>query len=181
MPQNWLLDYYSDDLIAEFTLSSQASLDLDNTHITSVYKRYRIELYDVVPANDGVDFQMRVSTDGGATYITTTSYDYGVMEVTTSGAVSGTGNAAGSAMVMTSNPVGSGTGEGVDGVIDVFDPLAVARTRIQSHLTFDSTANTLLTTYSGGRHDSEVAVDGLQLLFTAGNIESGLVRLFGIR
>jgi hypothetical protein len=60
-------------LLGTYTASNSASLDI--TGLSSTYKSYEFVFIHLKPATDAVNLRMRVTTDGGATYINTgTSY-----------------------------------------------------------------------------------------------------------
>ena len=168
------------EYLTTFTPSGVASVDITSAYITSKHKAFLAILRDITPANDSVDLQVRVSTDGGSTF-TTASYDYSALEVSTAGTVTGTGNAAATSMILTNNGFGSTGNERGSGMLWIFDPIAVSRTHIKSELTFDSAGDTVLWAAAAGRHDNAGLVNGIQITFSAGNIESGSIDLYGIR
>jgi len=54
--------------IGTYTANNSTTLDVTNL---GSYKALRITFYDVVPATDGTDLFLRLSSDNGATFITT--------------------------------------------------------------------------------------------------------------
>lgn len=60
-------------LLDSGTITSQSTLPLT---LPAGYKSFRISLYDYGPATNLATLNWRVSTDGGATYVSTTSYSY---------------------------------------------------------------------------------------------------------
>lgn len=60
-------------LLSSQSASSSASIVF--TQISSNFTNYYLKIRKVLPATDGVNLYIQVSTDGGATYITTTTYN----------------------------------------------------------------------------------------------------------
>lgn len=160
------------DPIGEVVVSSPvAGVDFQNgvggIVFDSTYDAYKIALINVVPATDAVSLYGRVYV-GGVLQTGASAYDY-------SGATQAEMEFAAS--------IGSASGEGLDGEIYVNG--ITSSTQFKR---FTATATyTLSTGFStggtrGGQYRSSAsAIDGVRLYFSAGNIESGTFRLYGVR
>lgn len=95
-------------LLATGSASAGTEMDI----VISSYTGFRgiiVKVYGCVPSADGANLNMRFSTDGGSSYITS-NYTYARSD-NIEGTVDTTGSNAGSSIVMTST-IGSGTAEG---------------------------------------------------------------------
>ena len=160
---------------------------------SSSYDAYLFVLINVIPVTDAVHIHMLTSTDGGSSYDTGAS-DYNWLlarnkdMVSDSGdggdadadddSISLTGNNSGGA-----NVIGSGTSEhGVSGQIWLYNP---ASTKI-THGTYDlmyqaNTPENLVNVAKGGYARMSAAdVDGIRILFSSGNIETGTINAYGV-
>ena len=198
---NWRVDMYARqsgaplvtpasgalELLAVRTASSSASLDFASV-ITSAYDVYEIEIVDLRPATDNVTLMLRTSTNNGSSY-DATGYHWSRAErqvntasptETLTGSTSdtairlaagGVGNASGGgtqesicATLVLRNPLGTASYKYIDGVYRYFDPATATQ---RGDIT--------------GARISNSAVNAFQVLFSGGNITSGVVYLYGKR
>ncbi len=167
-------------LVEQHTASSSASLDF-TTCISSTYDEYQIDLLNVLPATNNVDLQMRMSTDGGMTYDTSTIYDNNFLVwlsnttavSTTSGATANivqqsasNSSAFGLSMKLTfASPASSSANKAVYG----------------SGTGADASSGTRLIGWSVANfYESLSSVNAFQFRVTSGNIASGTIRCYGL-
>ncbi len=166
-------------LLEQHTASSSASLDF-TTCITSTYDDYLIRILNIVPATNGANFLMRVSTNGGSSYDSSAIYDYagGFMYSVTTGSIS--------AFNGTSWPislsVGNSANYGVHGTLNLVDP---ARTSGYKQLHreqgfFDSGVSLIVQNLTNHTYRSTTAVNAFQFFMSSGNIASGTIRVYGL-
>jgi hypothetical protein len=168
-------------LLEQHTASSSAALDF-TTAISSAYDEYQIEFINVVPATDGAVLWMRLSTDGGSSYDTSTIYDY------TSGYAYAGGTGVGSSAtssdkILLMDGVDNSANYGIVGHIRLFNPLstAVYKQIVGQLMRFDSRGTLGLVMLTPmGVYRSTTAVDAMRFLFDTGNIASGTIRVYGI-
>jgi hypothetical protein len=161
------------------TQTASASASVDFTDLTSAYIAYRLYFSTSIPASDGVNLLLRTSADNGSTYDAGTGYDLAYQEVAMNGgAQTGTGNQAASAVTI-SNNTGTAANESNSGYIDIINPAAATYTNVfYCNRRTDSIGARYYSTGTGFRI-SAAAVDAFQLLYSSGNIESGVYTLFG--
>ena len=63
-------------LVLLATGTASASTSLDFTGLDTTYSSYQFTFDSILPASNNVSLRMRVSTDNGSTFITTSSYEY---------------------------------------------------------------------------------------------------------
>ena len=157
--------------------------------INSTYKKYIIELIDIVPATDDVQLFFRTSTDGGSTYDAGAS-DYAWIHAGARAAASNNlvaGDIADSEVEMTAsgatNGVGNAAGESLSGRITIYNP---AGTSVNKLFDFDVSYMTAagsgaIARISGtGTRLATADIDAVRFLFSSGNITSGTFKLYGV-
>lgn len=152
-------------LLAVLTASSSATLD-DTTHITSDYDDYYFVFENIVPATNGVNFRVRATTNGGATWITT-GYDNGVA---TDGFAFADVASADMAVANTSN-------SGFSGEMKIYNVNSTTAVRHASGIA------TIVGPYFCGSKltNPAAAINGVRFMFSSGNISTGKIKIFGIQ
>jgi hypothetical protein len=153
-------------LIESQTASASASLDF--TSIDSTYTSYVIDIRNLVPATNGQGLYFRVSDDGGSTFKSGAS-DYRV---------------SGSALAQI--PIGVGASNvaadgGVCGKVNIYNPESASLKTLCSEVSITGGSATCLPTSTAGRYDTAATIDAVQLIFSSGNIASGVAKLYGIK
>lgn len=160
----------------EFT-GSEATADFTGFDSTK-YDAYRFVLSNVIPATDDVNLLMRYSFDGGATFVSSTTYFYcGYANTVSTGA-----NIAGSSQtgVVLITRVGSSTNEdGVSGDVLLPGPHLSRTTQSQHKMTAYDFANVWYNSNTYGLQTTRSPVDGVRFLFSSGNFESGKISMYG--
>lgn len=167
-------------LIEQHTASGSGSLDFTTT-ISATYDLYVVELVNIIPANDNVDFMFRVSTDGGSSYDSGANYaramrfDNNAFN-TVLGADSGL-----TSVVLAANVDATETQASLNGTMKLFNPGSAS---LYKPLTFHGFVRNNDTHYYSvvgqGVYRSTTAVNAFQFLFSAGNIASGTIRSYGV-
>lgn len=159
-----------------------ASVDLTG-FVPADYTSYEIELINVVPATDSVSLYLRTSSDSGSTWDSGGSdYGYAYQGNRTNNTTFG-GGAEVSAAVIT-EAIGSATSEdGVSGVIRINGPHLAKRTMATFQVMYDNPDAFNRQDYVTGGfiRKSSADVDGVQVYFSSGNIESGTIVFRGIK
>lgn len=168
-------------LLATKTASASATLDFTEFD-NSVYRRYEFECENVLPAADGSQFRLVVSTNGGASYDTGASdYSYTRTEQILASSESGAGIAGAPVVAMAGN-VGNAAGErGVTGIIKVWSPGSAVRATFRWELhTFDAAAGGINLISGTGARLANQDTDAIRFMFNTGNITSGTIRMYGV-
>ena len=173
-------------LISEQTASSSATIDF-TSDIDSTYKEYIFRYYDMHPATDNTELQFQVSTDGGSSYgvaITSTAFQgYHYESGGSQGVAYYTADdlAQSTSFQNLCNNVGNGNDESMSGILHLFDPSNttfvkhwINRSQSYSGGDFSLDGN------QGGYINTTSAVDAVQFKMTDGNIDSGVIKLYGV-
>lgn len=166
-------------LIEELVASTSAQLDFNST-ITSTYDEYQFEFIDLKPATNNVRLYMRVSTDGGSTFLSTTIYQH-ASYVWRSGASGAGGNTDAQLNVCFNNVSTDANYPGVCGHMKIFNPLG---TTYRKHLTgqfsfFGENSANNNGTVLQGTFMTTSAINSVRFYFETGNIATGTIRSYG--
>lgn len=165
--------------ISTVTASSSTSL---NIALTSTYDSYVFSFINVVPATDSAIFWMRLSNDSGSTF-ESTGYKHG--------SVYAQGNAA---PVENVQDAGGNDAEwqltgavdstvGINGECRIFDHSSSGLTFLTHQIVHDSAFAGLGGMYGHGGciYITSEVVNGIQFLFSTGNVASGKIHVYGIK
>lgn len=168
-------------LLSSASASASASLNL-TSGITSTYDAYTIKMCGLVPATDAVTPWVRVSTDGGSTYVSSgTPYTY-----TIAGEGTGTTASTGANQMLmraSGGTMGNAAGESMSGDLEFFNPSSSALYKqFKSHITFADTAgNVSVCSIGSMNYKATTAINAVQVLMSSGNITSGAVYLYAYK
>lgn len=177
-------------LASQTSVAAVASLDFVSRNVGSLsgaifqsdYDEYLVEVVNCVPVTNAINFAWRVSTDGGATFISTTSYRY-AQRFTGSAAGTGISNSNSSATVpfagILSNVASAG---GATGFMRIFNPLSATQEKLFKYATaFKSSDGNYYYVDGMGVYAATTAVNAMQFFMESGNIAAGAtVRIYGI-
>lgn len=135
-----------------------------------------------VPATDGTELEMRFSTDGGSTFISS-GYNYSVSMRNDSGTASAIANGS-AGQIGIAYPVGNAATEGYSGRIELIGQTGTTLWPRIFHVGYfiDNTATPAgLNCLGGGSNETAQDVDAVRFLFGSGNIASGNYAVYGYR
>lgn len=167
--------------LEEQTASASASLNF-TTALTSTHQSYMIVASDLRPATDGALFRLRVSTDGGSSYISTGSYTWHYF------IFSGAGTAFSSSTTDTSIRM-SGNGQESTAteppttiVAYIHNPLGTSDKKTFEGTTTEYSAAGSYSKFlwHGYYNGATTAINAFQVIASSGNIASGTVRVYGL-
>jgi len=179
-------------LIKEVTASSSASISFvdgsSDVVLDSTYPIYKFEFINCHPSNDSVNFKMNLSTDGGSNYNvtkTTTHFYSSHAEADTEAQIAydtGRDLAQSTADAHISNEVGNGNDESLSGEMFLFNPSSTTFVKhFISKAQFYHGADLSIISFLAGYGNTTSAVDAVKFLFQTGNIDSGTIKLYGIK
>jgi len=171
-------------LISEQTASSSASLSF-TSGIDSTYDSYVFKCVNIHPTTDNVSFQINFR-DGGSSFDATKTTTF-FRAFHTEGDATGFGYATAVDLAQSTSSqtinwnLGNGNDESGCSTIQLFNP---SSTTFVKHFMVRSTDygqdNSLGDRFIGGYCNTTTAIDGVQFSFSSGNIESGVIKLYGI-
>ena len=173
--------------ISSQTASSSASLSF-TTGITSTYKAYKFVFSNIHPANDAVNFQFNLSTDSGSNYnVTKTSTAFWTYhdEADTETALAyqnGRDLAQSTAVQPISGGVGNGNDESLVGSMILFNPSSTTYVKhFISTTNIYENGNYSVKTFVAGYGNTTSAINAVQFTFATGNIDAGVIYMYGIK
>ena len=174
-------------LISSQTANSSASIEF-TSGIDSTYPIYRFEFINIHPSNNDVDFLFNLSTDGGSNYNvtkTTTNFQAGHDEadtVTTLSYRTGDDLAQSTSNQQIFLAIGNDNDQVGSGYLHLFNP---SSTTFVKHFISVSNSHTHSDrSYQlnvAGYGNTTSAINSIKFLFSSGNIDSGTIKLYGIK
>jgi hypothetical protein len=142
---------------------------------------------NIHPATNSVAFQFNLSTDSGSNYNITKTTSYFTTYQDEGGSSTSLGYdgsldlAQSTSYQSMANPVGNGNDESTSGTIFLFSP---SNTSFVKH--FICTSNVYhasdytVNTFMAGYGNTTSAIDGVDFKFGSGNIDSGVIKMYGL-
>ena len=172
------------NLITTNTISSGVSSSAFTSNINSTYDTYLFKIINCHPASTA-KFTVNFSIDSGSNYnVTKTATHIGVYH-RENGAASGLAyedgrdTIAATSYVNISDDNNTDNDHAVNGEMYLFNPSSttfvkhfIARTRVEALYTTDGLV--------GGFLDTTSAIDAVDFKFASGNIDSGVIKMYGI-
>lgn len=162
-------------LITTTTASNSANVLF--TGLSSTYTSYMVVVNNAIPASNGTEFRAALSTDAGSNYESTQWFM--AQWFSGGGAASGSGG-TNQYIRVASGLSNVSTNGGISAVIYLFNP---ARTNSAMQVQIQSTQysnSSMGFSLSGGVYQSTAVINAVNLLFSSGNITSGVFKLYGI-
>jgi len=178
--------------IKTLTASSSATLSFvhgaDGVVLDSTYPIYKFEFINIHPASDNVDFQFNMSVDGGSNYnVTKTSTGFQAYQAE-SGTANGLAYESGRDLAQSTAFQGIiiGTGNEADqsgtGELKIFNPSSDTFVKhFMSNCNNYRADNESQENFFAGYGNTTSAVNAIQFKFSSGNIDSGKIKLYGIK
>ena len=176
-------------LISEQTASSSASIEF-TSGIDSTYPIYKFEFFNIHPATRS-NFTFNMSNDSGSNYnVTKTTTDILAYHKEDGGfsflQYGGNDLAQGTGEVIISDLVNTNNDDNTSGNIFLFNP---SSTIFVKHFMGRSSTTRLnnggeiymFDAHIAGYGNTTSAIDGIRFKFSSGNIDSGTIKLYGIK
>jgi len=174
-------------LLSEQTASSSASISF-TSGIDSTYPIYKFEFINMHPATDNADFTFNMSTDGGSNYNVTKTTTVFTAQHSEAGSDAGVFYVTADDLAQSTNSqiilglIGNDADQSASGSLTLFNP---SSTTFVKH--FIATGNSYysgnysLNDYVAGYGNTISAVNAIQFSMSSGNIDSGTIKLYGIK
>ena len=172
-------------LLATQTASGSATLSF--TDIDDTYDEYVFKFYNMHPATNNTDFSFNMSVDGGSNYnvVKTTTYFRAYHRENGTGGTLEYNDSKDLAQSTSFQPIsvylGNENDESCGGTLQLFNP---SSTTFVKH--FISTTNEYnysdytQNSFVAGYANTTSAVDAIQFKMSSGNIDSGVIKLYGV-
>ena len=173
------------NLISTQTASSSSSLSF-TSGIDSTYKEYIFKFINIHPATDGANFQVNFR-DGGSDYDATKTTTFFNAFHDEADANTGLNYFAANDLAQSTSfqnislAVGADNDQSTSGNLHLFEPSS--DTFVKHFISqFDSYESTNYSTnyFVAGYCNVTAAIDGVQFKFSSGNIDSGVIKLYGV-
>ena len=174
-------------LIQEQTASSSSNLSF-TSGIDSTYDSYVFKFINMHPETDDKNFQFQVSTNGGSSYgitATTTVFRAGHAEndaTPTFGYFTADDLAQSTSYQrLDAGRTGNDADEHYSGTLQIFNPSSSTFVKhfIATGLAYKSN-NQAMNSYVAGYFNTTSSIDAVNFQFSSGNIDSGVIKLYGI-
>jgi hypothetical protein len=178
--------------IKTLTASSSATLSFvhgtDGVVLDSTYPIYKFEFINIHPATDTANLTFQSSTDGGSSYgVTATSSSFRTYhdESDTDTSVSYDSSqdlAQSTSFASLGRYEGNDNDQNAGGHLTLFNPSS--NTFVKHWLTVYTesfASNYTNTTFTGGYFNSTNPINAIQFKYSSGNIDSGKIKLYGIK
>jgi len=165
--------------IEEQTASASATLDFV---LPSGYRAYQLVIRNLKPATDAVNLWLRVSTDNGATFLTSATYSYHSQGSNSGIATYNANNANGAAQILLNGlACGNAADEATSGLVEIWNAdSAVNKKAFTYHLVIANVNGDPGHNSGAGDNDTTGAINAVRIMFSSGNIASGTVALYGV-
>lgn len=156
---------------------ASGSSALNFTAFSSLYDVYEFQLSGLESATAGSSLQMRVSTDGGSSYVSTSSYSY-VHNISPSSGTATTARAESQAALLLSTSRANWFNS--SGVVNVRSSQSgTQKTLIDSTIVENQSSAVFRTVVGGGAYNATTVVNAVRFMFASGNITSGTIQMYG--
>ena len=173
-------------LITTTTASSDSTISF-TSGIDSTYKEYMFIFNNIHPATDNANFSFQADTGTNTNFNQTITSTYFAGYQTEDGStaavqyVSGQIQHQGTAFQTLVDSVGNGNDESCSGILHIFEPSNTTHIKhfiARSHGYNGSDYSTDL--FCAGYINTATAITRVQFKFSSGNIDSGVIQLFGV-
>ena len=174
-------------LLSSQDASTSASVNFDNTLLTSTYKTYEFKYMNVVGSADGVQLQMKFSDDNGSNF--DSNHTGGFLNSYTSSSDAGvTYDASMDSIGADHHMLGTDqswdAGDSMGGRVTIQNPSSTSFiTTYQGEASYITHHGTIYnyTTHIGGIWDSLAAVNYVRFQMASGNLVTGTFQLWGYK
>jgi hypothetical protein len=179
-------------LIKTLTASSSATLSFvngsDGVVLDSTYPIYQFEFINIHPATDNVSFQFQTSIDNGSNYnvvTTNTLFDAYHNEsdtVTNLLYQSAQDSAQSTGLLNISIQIGNDNDQSLSGTFNLFNPSSTTYVKnyIANTHRYDA-SDYAINVFTAGYANTTSAVNAIKFQMSSGNIDSGTIKLYGIK
>lgn len=171
-------------LLSTQTASASASISF-TSGIDSTYDSYVFKLINIHPQNDIVDFKLSFTTDGTNFNATQTSTYFGSYHAE-SDAYSGLEYYAGEDVAQSSSAgigdnLGADNDQSFSGILTLFNPSSTTFVKHWICRNNFAEANAVNSSFQAGYVNTTSAVTGVRFQMVSGNIDDGIIKMYGVK
>ena len=175
------------NLISTQTASSSATIDF-TSGIDSTYNAYMFKFYNIHPGTDDVSFMFNLSTDGGSNYNVTKTSTFFIAFHNEAGSqtnliYSGNYDSAQSTgnEYLTTDTLGADNDQCVSGYLHLFNPSSTTFVKhFIAQVSHYHEADFAVNDFKSGYGNTTSAINAVRFQMDSGNIDSGVIKLYGI-
>jgi len=174
------------NLLETQTASSSSTISF-TSNIDSTYKEYIFKFYNIHPATNSTMFAFQVDTGTNTNYnqtITSTHFSVGHNEGDSDTIFTyqtGMDQAQGTSFQKLGNNLGNGNDECLAGTLHLFDPSSTTFVKhFIARLAEYHNEDYAFDDYTAGYINTTTAITRVQFKFDSGNIDSGVIKLYGV-
>ena len=174
-------------LLSSQDASTSASINFNNTLVTSTYKTYELRFFNVVSVDDGINLRVRFSDDNGSTFDSYHTAGYDGAYTGASGAGAGydaANDVVGQDYMNVTKNSSWDAGDSMGGTIWIQDPTNASFITtyqfLTSNISHDGTPY-VYQLWGGGMWDNRSAVNYIRFYMSTGNIATGTFQLWGYK
>ena len=180
-------------LIKTLSISSSATANLvhgsSDVVFDNTYPIYMLKFINMHPVSDGVDFQFQASTNTGSSYGVTCTTTFFSIYHAESGGSANLGYRDGADLAQSANSIelgdeiGNGNDECCCGTMFIFNPYSneFVKNFIYRSSNAQGNGDYMVEINVSGYFNTTSAIDALRFKFESGNIDSGTIKLYGIK
>jgi len=174
-------------LIQEQTASSSSTISF-TSGIDDTYDSYVFKFYNIHPANDSSsEFRFNMSTDSGSNYNvakTTTHFisQHAESDAEASLEYRSAGDLAqGTGFQTLTVDIGNDADQNTSGTLHLYNPSSSTFVKhFTSTMSATQSSNYMVESFVAGYGNTQSPIDAIQFKFESGNIDSGVIKLYGI-
>ena len=175
------------NLIATNTISSGVASSSFTSGINSTYDTYVFKFYNIHPATNLAHFTFNLSTDGGSNYNVTKTTSFFTAFHNESGSSTGLEYSSSFDLAQSTGyqdleyDVGNDNDQAVSGELFLFSPSSSTFVKhfISRAISYNA-SDYADHSYMAGYGNTTSAVDAVDFKFSSGNIDSGIIKMYGI-
>ena len=175
------------NLLATNTISSGVSSSSFTSNIDSTYDTYLFKIINCHPATDQAHFTFNLSTDSGSNYNVTKTTSFFTAFHSESGSSSGLEYSTSFDLAQSTGyqdleyDVGNNNDQSCSGELFLFSPSSTTFVKhFISRISGYNASDYNDQSYMGGYANTTSAIDGVDFKFSSGNIDSGVIKMYGL-
>ena len=174
------------NLLATNTISSGVSSSSFTSNIDSTYDTYLFKFINIHPATNAAVLQVNFRDGSSAFDATKTTTHFFALHYESDSSTAfnydtGQDIAQGTGYQPITNAVGNGNDESASGELYLFSPSSTTFVKhfIARSLIYHE-GDSAIDSYTGGYCNVTAAIDGVDFKFSSGNIDSGVIKMYGL-